>query len=397
MVNIPLTFLRFFFVSPIFLSKLVVEQDNRHWGMLMRVYLMAASMLGASVFWTTDEVQAQEITTPGNIDGSQQINAGFGFFNFDSFDVTINDAASFVARIVSSTIGPTANQIVLLLYRAGTFDPNNFTANLLSPILADTPLSQANSTVSEGQFTVVAVANFAGDTGGFVLGLTGVGAASDIMAELETVAASLSRISTVQAGRRIISATRNSFVARDRLQSLFFQTPEDEDATQLTVSTSNGQVVGNTFVWAELGGFIANQDGGRKLSGSGVQLGADVAVDDNFVLGFSVGYNDLNARTPTISTNGDFTYIQPYLGYQRGDWSAELSFIYGEADYTQSSLLGLGEADSDVWSLHASVARDYALNAATNHSSLGLCPLRRGAHHRSKRGFGRDGKHYGGL
>lgn len=184
--------------------------------------------------------------------------------------------------------------------------------------------------------------------------------------DLKSTAATLSRLSTGLAANNARAGVANSFATRDRLPAF-----DLASGAPVVVSTKNGKLVGKVHTWMELSGFLARQDSSRKFTGTGVQLGADVALSPNWVLGVSAGNDDLNARTPLGTTEGDFTFAQPYLGYQRGDWSGELSLLYGEADYTQTTVGGQGTADSEVWSVNLSLARNVTLSDTTRLTPMG--------------------------
>ena len=184
--------------------------------------------------------------------------------------------------------------------------------------------------------------------------------------DLKSTGATLSRLSTGLAANNARAGVANSFATRDRLPAF-----DLASGAPVVVSTKNGKLVGKVHTWMELSGFLARQDSSRKFTGTGVQLGADVALSPNWVLGVSAGNDDLNARTPLGTTEGDFTFAQPYLGYQRGDWSGELSLLYGEADYTQTTVGGQGTADSEVWSVNLSLARNIALSDTTRLTPMG--------------------------
>lgn len=183
---------------------------------------------------------------------------------------------------------------------------------------------------------------------------------------LKSSIAAMARLSTSMAANNARNGVASSFVSRDAIPSFSLGSGE-----RAVVSTQNGKLVGNVHTWLEFSGFIAKQDSNRKISGSGIQFGADFGLSPNWVLGVSVGNDELHARSPGASIDGEFTFAQPYVGYQRGDWSGELSLLYGEADYTQTSAGGVGTADSEVWSVNLSIARDIALSETVRVTPIG--------------------------
>ncbi|WP_370213462.1 autotransporter outer membrane beta-barrel domain-containing protein [Roseovarius sp.] len=323
-------------------------------------FLAAALTLGLAT--PALAAPAFEVTHDGVIDGSQKIDTRF---NMDELQITITDSSTFLAYVLASSIGPTANESVLILYRAGEFDAVYFTNNLLTPINPNTAISSArHGPFPEGQYVLPVVANWAGDTGTYTLGLIGAilgwgPTQQELLDEMQSAGITLGRLALRQSAGNTSQGARGSFVARDLQSPLSFGDFEDGEAP--VISTKNGQLMGNVYAWANFNGFIANGSV-TDYSGSGVQIGADISVSPNMVLGLSLGHDDLNANTATTSTSGDFTYVQPYLGYRSGAWSGELALLYGQADYKQTSAGGVGRADSDVWALSIAAQRDIALS-----------------------------------
>lgn len=323
-------------------------------------FLAAALTLGLAT--PALAAPAFEVTHDGVIDGSQKIDTRF---NMDELQITITDSSTFLAYVLASSIGPTGNQTVLILYRAGEFDAVYFTNNLLTPINPNTAISSArHGPFPEGQYVLPVVANWAGDTGTYTLGLIGAilgwgPTQQELLDEMQSAGITLGRLALRQSAGNTSQGARGSFVARDLQSPLSFGDFEDGEAP--VISTKNGQLMGNVYAWVNFNGFIANGST-TDYSGSGVQIGADISVSPNMVLGLSLGHDDLNANTATTSTSGDFTYVQPYLGYRSGAWSGELALLYGQADYKQTSAGGVGRADSDVWALSIAAQRDIALS-----------------------------------
>ena len=323
-------------------------------------FLAAALTLGLAT--PALAAPAFEVTHDGVIDGSQKIGISF---NMDELQITITDSSTFLAYVLASSIGPAGNQTVLILYRAGEFDAVNFSNNLLTPIGADTAISSArHGPFPEGQYVLPVVANWASDTGTYTLGLIGAilgwgPTQQELLDEMQSAGITLGRLALRQSAGNTSQGARGSFVARDLQSPLSFGDFEDGEAP--VISTKNGQLMGNVYAWVNFNGFIA-RGSANDYSGSGVQLGADISVSPNMVLGLSLGHDDLNANTATTSTSGDFTYVQPYLGYRSGAWSGELALLYGQADYKQTSAGGVGRADSDVWALSIAAQRDIALS-----------------------------------
>jgi hypothetical protein len=285
---------------------------------------------------------------------------------FQTVNVTITQPLSFSAETTVAGF-----DTYLHLYQT-SFDPNAQLTNLVAGNDdGGTGLLSLINAANDGPFTpgeyIVVVGGFDNlDFGIYTLVLNGaiVGFANALLDELEATAGTFARLSTRQSFGNTRSGAQNSFATRD-LQSPLGFGGDVEGAP--VVSSKNGQLMGSLYVWGEFTGLRADHKGGnsqREFFSTGLQIGADVALDDNFVAGLSAGYNDLEERSTNIETEGDFFYVQPYLGYRRGAWSAEASLMYGQADYDQVSIGGTGTADSDVWAIGLSVARDLEMSNA---------------------------------
>ena len=228
-----------------------------------------------------------------------------------------------------------------------------------------TGLSTDNRTLTSADDYVIVAYSYS-KTGTFDITVSGFGIVlswgptqQELLDEMQSAGITLGRLALRQSAGNTSQGARGSFVARDLQSPLSFGDFENGEAP--VISTKNGQLMGNVYAWVNFNGFIA-RGSANDYSGSGVQLGADISVSPNMVLGLSLGHDDLNANTATTSTSGNFTYVQPYLGYRSGAWSGELALLYGQADYKQTSAGGVGRADSDVWALSIAAQRDIALS-----------------------------------
>lgn len=146
-------------------------------------------------------------------------------------------------------------------------------------------------------------------------------------------------------------------------QLTFARGTDPANGLQVTASTQDRPgLTENLFLWAELTGFRADDDStGRDFSGAGLQIGGDVALNSNWLLGVSVGYDDISSSTGTTSIDGDLLFIQPYLAYRSGPISAELTLIYGEGDYDQTDLGGTGTGETELAAITFSFGHDFAI------------------------------------
>lgn len=321
-------------------------------------FLAAALTLGLAT--PALAAPAFEVTHDGVIDGSQSFGSSY---YMDELELRITNPSSFLAQISAMNIQST-NNIALFLYNEGEFTPADYWQNNLAVTSGYLPGLSGAGAYPEGNYILAVVGNLPGNTGTYTLGLIGAilgwgPTQQQLLEEMQSAGITLGRLALRQSAGNTSQGARGSFVARDLQSPLSFGDFEDGEAP--VISTKNGQLMGNVYAWVNFNGFIA-RGSANDYSGSGVQLGADISVSPNMVLGLSLGHDDLNANTATTSTSGDFTYVQPYLGYRSGAWSGELALLYGQADYKQTSAGGVGRADSDVWALSIAAQRDIALS-----------------------------------
>jgi hypothetical protein len=78
----------------------------------------------------------------------------------------------------------------------------------------------------------------------------------------------------------------------------------------------SAQMMGGIYAWVDLTGFRADDDDtNRAYSGRGLQIGADMEVMPDMVVGLSLGVEDLNATVGAVNQDGVLRYLQPYLAY----------------------------------------------------------------------------------
>jgi hypothetical protein len=94
--------------------------------------------------------------------------------------------------------------------------------------------------------------------------------------------------------------------------------PESGSFTVTQSTMDSAQMMGGIYAWVDLTGFRAEDDDtNRAYSGRGLQIGADMQVMPDMVVGLSLGVEDLNATVGTVNQDGVMRYIQPYHGLQR--------------------------------------------------------------------------------
>lgn len=157
---------------------------------------------------------------------------------------------------------------------------------------------------------------------------------------------------------------RDSLATRDEILS--FTRVADPETGGITVTQStmdSAQMMGDIYTWIDFTGFRA-EDGAtnRAYSGLGMQIGADMALSPDMVVGLSFGVQDLDASVGTVGQDGVLRYLQPYMAYRAGAWSGEASLIHGWGDYTQTSIGGTGTGETRLTAITFNGGYDMALD-----------------------------------
>lgn len=122
----------------------------------------------------------------------------------------------------------------------------------------------------------------------------------------------------------------------------------------IAVSTKSAEtgLVGNIHSWAQLTGFDSRaEQGPGNMAGSGIQIGADIAVGPEMVAGLSLGRANLSATDGTTQQDGALTWAQPYAAWRPGNWHGHASLIWGRGGYDQTSASGTGSGETKLVAL----------------------------------------------
>ncbi|TAG12876.1 MAG: autotransporter outer membrane beta-barrel domain-containing protein [Rhodobacterales bacterium] len=133
-----------------------------------------------------------------------------------------------------------------------------------------------------------------------------------------------------------------------------------------TVSTkgAEGGLVGTIHSWAQLTGLDSRADQGPgSMTGTGFQVGADVALGADMVAGLSLGHADLTATDGTTRQDGGLTWAQPYAAWNPGSWHGHASLIWGRGSYDQTSAAGTGSGETRLLALTLEGGFDQALGS----------------------------------
>jgi hypothetical protein len=185
--------------------------------------------------------------------------------------------------------------------------------------------------------------------------------------EIATLAAgsnAVGRLVIVNSAGLARNRGQDSLTTRD--ETLSFTRVADPETGAFTVTQStmdSAQMMGGIYTWVDLTGFRADDDdNNRAYSGRGLQIGADMEVMPDMVVGLSLGVEDLNATVGAVNQDGVLRYLQPYLAYRSGAWSGEATLLYGLGDYTQTSGGGTGEGETRLAAITFNGGYDYALD-----------------------------------
>jgi hypothetical protein len=126
--------------------------------------------------------------------------------------------------------------------------------------------------------------------------------ADDEIAQLTAAATTMARMVTLNA--RGVARTRGQDSLTTRDEVLSFTRVADPESGSFTVTQStmdSAQMMGGLYTWVDLTGFRAEDDGtNRSYTGRGLQIGADMAVMPDMVVGLSLGVQDLDATVGAV-------------------------------------------------------------------------------------------------
>jgi hypothetical protein len=183
------------------------------------------------------------------------------------------------------------------------------------------------------------------------------------LADLSAAASTSGRLVILNAHGVARTRGQDSLTTRDAVLS-YTRVPDPETGSfTVTQSTmDSAQMMGGVYTWVDLTGFRAEDDEtDRSYTGRGLQLGADMAVMPDMVVGLSLGVQDLDASVGAVDQDGVLRYLQPYLAYGSGPWSGEATLVYGWGDYNQTSTGGAGEGETRLAALTFNGGYDIAL------------------------------------
>lgn len=205
---------------------------------------------------------------------------------------------------------------------------------------------------------VVAPGDGNGRRGDFLFDLTLTGGSFVVLAAppagsvFSGSVAGASRLVVVDASGVARDAGAESLFVRDERLSFARTTGSDGEPVVTMSSMDSAGMMGNVYGWVELTGFYASDDDAdRSLRGHGLQIGADVALGPDMILGLSLGSSDITTDSAGTVIDGSLIYLQPYLAYRSGAWSGTASLIYGQGEFDQTGVGGDGSGDTELYAL----------------------------------------------
>ena len=230
-------------------------------------------------------------------------------------------------------------------YADGSFVSQNNSGNTANWTTRNWTVTQSRDLVFELLFDVVDHAAIAA-------------AAADA---LMSTAATSARLVVLGADGLVRDAGQVSIATR-KDQIVLTRTDDDAARTNGVISTQGAPgLTGNLYTWAELTGFRSDDfgTGTGRLSGGGLQIGADVAVGPDMVAGLSLGHTKVSSSDAGTTNDGDYTYLQPYFAYRSGAWAGTASLIWGKGAFDQNG--GAGTADVKMSAVSFEGGYDHAL------------------------------------
>jgi hypothetical protein len=191
----------------------------------------------------------------------------------------------------------------------------------------------------------------------------GGGGGGGAMGQFAATSATTGRLVALNARELSRFRGQDSLTTRDEVLS--YTRVSDPRTGGITVTQStmdSAQMMGDIYAWVDLSGFRAeDDDANRAYSGRGLQIGADMAVMPDMVVGLSFGVQDIDASVGAVGQDGVLRYLQPYMAYRSGAWTGEASLIHGWGDYTEVSGGGTGTGETRLTAITFNGGYDMAL------------------------------------
>ena len=138
-------------------------------------------------------------------------------------------------------------------------------------------------------------------------------------------------------------------------------------------NTATDGEVSTLVAWVDYTNFDASDNAtSRSFRGKGLQVGADMPITPNLVAGLSLGATDISTSFDAIAHDGTLVFLQPYLGFRYGSWSAEATGVYGRSDVDQANEREIGEGDVTLTALTMTAGYDIEHAGSTIRPTISL-------------------------
>lgn len=173
--------------------------------------------------------------------------------------------------------------------------------------------------------------------------------AEQALTALASTSAEVSRLTVLATRRAIQGQVDRSFDLRAADFARNTRGPASRDEN---TPAYDGGDVSNLLTWVDYTNFDASDNAtSRSFRGAGLQVGADMPVTSNLVAGLSFGATDISTSFDAIAHDGKLLFLQPYLGFRTGPWSAEATVMYGHSDVDQVNERETGEGNVTLTAL----------------------------------------------
>lgn len=315
-----------------------------------------------------------DTTGSPTFDGAQDPNNGFtnnclGNCPYDSYNITIVDPANFSADISAGSF-----DTYLYLYE-GAFDPSNPTANLAAVDDDDgaglfSLINSANDGPLPAGNAIIVVSGYSGGFGTYTLDVNGAtqGFVVAVNPAPGAFGAAVNGFNFLLAEAKYGAMDRITAVglgARREAASMAARAPSNL-TTHKPVVTDGGMLANNLHIWGDLGYLAGDVDFGDTGSLGYTQIGFDLGIDPDMLVGVAVGFGLLDGGDNGLDVDGKAYWVQPYVGFDFGFLRGVVSGSYGYTDYTENTFFGVAAgADSTGGSGHVFVAHDLDFGSLT--------------------------------
>lgn len=272
-----------------------------------------------------------------------QYNGGPGSYYYDTYEITITNAAAFSAYMGSSV----SIDDYLHLY-LGEFDPNDLSNQILTDddsgssldaLIDDLPAGE------EGEYTLLITSWSSNQTGAYLLEV--LGAILGWGPALEEVTGDQVKVAANEVAQAlsasIFSAVKSGLAGASPVVS--------REAPGLNTTDGN-----RTWFQMDYTAIDGTDLDGRFPT---MQAGIDFQLENGMIVGAALGYSDFSISSAASDLDGTSLSIQPYLGFRSGEVTGAVTLSFGKLDLETTD--GAGTAEGDMRALSLSLERPFTL------------------------------------